>query len=72
MRCRQENTNDKSTWNNRNVPGITADVNHEMSIVLVGIDRVKIEEWGGLVLDWMSLACLPEDTQLDQQWFDFV
>ena len=30
-----------------------------MSIVLVGIDRMKIEEWGGLVLDWMSLSCIP-------------
>ena len=50
-------------WENKqfhnNVPGVAADVNHQMVIVLVGIYRVQIEEWGGLVLDWMSLACLP-------------
>ena len=42
------------------VPGVTADVNHKMPVVLVRIDRVKIEEWRGLVFDWVSLSCLPE------------
>ena len=42
------------------LPGVTADVNHKMPVVLVRIYSVKIEEWRGLVFDWMSLSCLPE------------
>ena len=29
--------------------------------VLEGIYRVKIEEWRGLVLDWMPLSRLPDE-----------
>ena len=42
------------------LPGVTADVNHKMPVVLIRIYRVKIEEWRGLVFDWVSLSCLPE------------
>ena len=52
----------------QNVPGVAADVDHEMPILLVGIYRVKIEEWGGLVLDWMPLSCLPGEVWA-QHWF---
>ena len=42
-------------------PGVAADVNYQMPGVLEGIYRVKIEEWRGLVLDWMPLSRLPDE-----------
>ena len=57
----------KGVNNTALAPGVAADVNHEMPILLVGIYCVKIEEWRTLVLDWMSLSRLPGEV-CAQHW----
>ena len=41
-------------------PGVTADIDHNVPIVLVGIYCVKIKERRSLISDRVSLPCLPD------------